>query len=88
MSLEVEESHTHDPKGINFLRKNQIHRSKRAGGRTKKSGIPGSNKQKLCRLRKTIFLVILTNELRLVQIETEAEDSCFALNQSDIIHDS
>ena len=62
MSLEVEESLTHDPEGINFLRKNRIYRSKGADGRTKKSGIPGSNKQKLCRLRK--ILVILTNQLR------------------------
>jgi hypothetical protein len=45
MSLELEESLTHDPEGINFLRKNRIHRSKEADGRTKKSGIPGSNKQ-------------------------------------------
>ena len=88
MPLEVEESLTHDPEGIYFLRKNRIHRSKGANGRTKKSCIPGSNKQKLCRLRKTIIPVILTNQLRLVQIEMEAEARCLALNQTDIIHDS
>jgi hypothetical protein len=41
MSLELEESLTHDPEGINFLRKKRIHRSKRADGCTKKIGIPG-----------------------------------------------